>query len=63
MHGELSEATLARVGDALAACDAEGTPALVALHHPPIPPAGAHNSPVKGREHHCERIVGSATLL
>lgn len=41
MHGELSEQTLSRVDAALAECDAAGAPALIALHHPPIPPAGA----------------------
>lgn len=48
VHGEIDAQTLAQLTEELDACDAAGKPALIALHHPPVPPAG--DAPPWGKE-------------
>jgi Icc protein len=40
VHGEVSDAAVAQLDAALAAAEAAGENVLLALHHPPLPPAG-----------------------
>lgn len=49
VHGELDKETLKWLDEQLAECDAAGRPALIALHHPLMPPAG--NVPPWGVNH------------